>query len=85
MERMRPTPKRKASRRTVDQLLTAATKDTDAASVFWDGSCNADSDRAIIVIKGRAHCDYVIEMLQRQNLLTAGKDVETAKPVRPQP
>lgn len=66
----------RADRKTVGQLLNAARKDTDAASVFWLGTCSADSDDCIIVIKGREHSAYIIEVLQRQKLLTPGKDVE---------
>ncbi len=66
----------RADRKTVGQLLNAARKDTDAASVFWLGTCSADSDNCIVVIKGRENCAYIIELLQRQKLLTPGKDVE---------
>lgn len=63
-------------RRTVPQLLAAAAKDTDAASVFYDGTGPADYDSAIVVIKGRANVDYVVAMLARQQLVTPGKPVE---------
>jgi hypothetical protein len=63
-------------RRTVPQLLAAAAKDTDAASVFYNGSGPADYDSAILVIKGRENVDYVVAMLARQQLVTPGKPVE---------
>lgn len=66
----------RTDRKTVGQLLNAARKDTDAASVFWLGTCSADSDDCIIVIKGRENSAYLVELLQRQKLLTPGKDVE---------
>ena len=63
-------------RRTVRQLMAAAAKDTDAASVFYNGSGPADYDSAIVVIKGRENVDYVVAMLARQQLFTPGKPVE---------
>lgn len=65
-----------ADRRTVPQLLAAAAKDTDAASVFYNGSGPTDYDSAILVIKGRENVDYVVAMLARQQLVTPGKPVE---------
>ena len=69
-------------RRTVPQLLAAAAKDTDAASIFYNGTGPADYDSAIIVIKGREAVDYVVAMLGRQNLTTPGKPVDGAAPAR---
>lgn len=63
-------------RRTVPQLLAAAANDTDAASVFYTGTCDADFDGAIIVVKGREHAAYVVAMLERQRMVTPGKPVE---------
>lgn len=63
-------------RRTVPQLLAAASKDSDAASVFYNGSSPADYDSAIVVIKGRENVEYVVAMLARQQLVTHGKPVE---------
>lgn len=63
-------------RRTVKQLLAAADKDTDAASVFYFGASQSDFDGAVIVLKGREHTQYVVDVLLRQNLLTRGKSVE---------
>jgi hypothetical protein len=65
-------------RRTTAQLLSAAAKDTDAASVFYTGTSAADYDGAIIVIKGREHAAYLIDVLVRQKLVTPGKPVEGA-------
>lgn len=67
-------------RRTVPQLLAAAAKDTDAASVFYNGTGPADYDSAIIVIKGRENVDYVAAVLERQQLVTPGKPVEGEAP-----
>jgi hypothetical protein len=64
-----------SERRTVPQLLAAAAKDTDAASVFYNGSGPTDYDSAIIVIKGRENVDYVVSLLTRQQLVTPGKPV----------
>lgn len=63
-------------RRTVPQLLAAAAKDTDAASIFYNGTGPADYDSAVVVIKGRENVDYVAAMLTRQQLTTPGKPVE---------
>lgn len=63
-------------RRTVAQLLAAARKDTDAASVFYLGTDESDFDGAVIVIKGREHTQYVVDTLVRQKLVTPGKSVE---------
>ena len=63
-------------RRTTQQLLDAAAKDTDAASVFYVGSDDSNYDDAIIVIKGREHVRYLVDVLVRQKLVTPGKDVE---------
>ena len=66
----------KADRRTVDELLRASERDTDSASVFIDGTSAADSERAVIVIKGSEPIAYVTQLLIRQGLLTKGKAVE---------
>ena len=68
----------KADRRTVDQLLAAAQRDTDAASVFMDGCGAEDSTTAIIVIKGNDHIAYLVSMLVRQGMLSEGKPVDGA-------
>ena len=82
MESTRPAPRTRLlpNRRRVQQLLAAAAKDSDPASVFWCGSSDRDSADCIIVIKGRQHSDYVIDVLVRQKLLTPGKPVEGAAP-----
>jgi hypothetical protein len=75
-----PRPRRydiKLERRTVQQLVDAAAKDTDAASVFYLGTNLADADDCIVVIKGREHSRYVVDMLQRQQMLTPAKPVES--------
>ncbi len=65
----------RADRRTTAQLLSAAQRDTDPVSVFGDGTCPADTNCAIFVVKGREHIEYLTALLQRQGLLTAGKAV----------
>jgi hypothetical protein len=64
------------NRLTTKQLLAAAAKDTDPASVFYNGTGPTDYDSAILVIKGRENVEYVVAMLTRQNLVTPGKPVE---------
>ena len=66
----------KADRRTVDQLLAAAERDTEAVSVFMDGTCPEDSERAIFVVMSREHIAYLTQLCLRQGLLTEGKAVE---------
>ena len=69
-----------ADRRTVDQLLEAAERDTDSVSVFMDGTGPEDSERAILVIKGRDHIAYLTQLMWRQGLLTKNKSVEGKQP-----
>ena len=61
------------------QLLDAAERDTDAVSVFMDGTGPADTERAIFVVKGRENVGYLMELCRRQGLLTTGKPVEGQK------
>jgi len=71
----RPATELKPTHATVRQLLTRAALDSDPISVFQDGTCDADSDAAIFVVKGRAHIDYVMGLAAQQRLLTPGKPV----------
>lgn len=57
-------------RRTVDQLLAAAEKDTDPVSVFMAGCTVADTETAVFVVKGPEHIAYLQAVCQRQGLLT---------------
>lgn len=66
-------------RRTTQQLLAAASLDSDDVSVFAVGTSNADSDVAILVVKGRDNLSYLRAICERQGLLTSGKPV-TDKP-----
>jgi hypothetical protein len=66
------------ARRTTAQLLEAAERDTDKASVFMVGSSPADTDRAVFVIKGWDNIAYICGLLTRQGLLTEGKPVDRA-------
>lgn len=69
----------KSTRRTTAQLLAAAAKDTDAVSVFYDGTYAGDSEAAIFVVKGMQNVEYVAALCKRQGLLTEGKPVEGAR------
>lgn len=65
----------KPTHSTVPQLLARAALDRDPISVFQDGTCDADSNTAIFVVKGRAHIDYIKGLAEQQRLLTPGKPV----------
>ena len=66
----------KPTRRTTAQLLAAAAKDTDAVSVFFDGTYAGDTEAAIFVVKGMQNVEYLAALCERQGLMTAGKPVE---------
>lgn len=66
----------KPDRRTVEDLLQAAAHDSDAVSVFYDGTKLGDSEAAILVVKGMEHVEYLTGLCERQGLLTAGKPVQ---------
>jgi len=68
------------SRLTTAQLFAAVERDTDPVSVFGDGTCQQDTDRAILVIKGADSISRVLALLVRQGLLTEGKSVEGDAP-----
>ena len=57
-------------RKTVTQLLAAAEHDTDAVSVFMAGCTVADTEAAILVVKGPANIAYLKAVCERQGLLT---------------
>lgn len=76
----KPQARLRPDRQTVKQLLAAAHQDTDAASVFYNGTSEADTTEAIIVIKGRDEMRFVVDMLLRQKMLTRNKPVEGAAP-----
>jgi len=57
-------------RRTVNQLLAAAEKDTDAVSVFMAGCTVADTEAALFVVKGPEQIAYLRAICERQGLLT---------------
>jgi hypothetical protein len=65
----------KANRLTTRQLLAAAEQDTDAVSMFGGGTCEADTDVAILVVKGAENIAYLRGILVRQGMLTEGKAV----------
>lgn len=67
----------KSNRRTTAQLLTAAERDTDPVSVFACGADWHDTDRAIFVVKGNKNISYLLQLLERQALLTPGKAIES--------
>jgi len=66
----------KPTRRTTAQLLAAAAKDSDAVSVFYDGTYAGDTEAAIFVVKGMQNVEYLAALCERQGLMTAGKPVE---------
>lgn len=61
-------------------VIAFAARDSDAVSVLSDGSCDADTQTAIFVVKGAAHIAYLRAMCERQGLLTPGKPVDGAAP-----
>ena len=67
--------KLKPTHATVPQLLALARQDTDRVSVFVDGSTWDDADAAILVIKGGRLARDLVTMLERQGLITPGKEV----------
>lgn len=73
-----PTPvsRIRQDRLTTAQLLAAAARDTDAVSVFEDGTGPGEAEVAILVVKGRANIEYLATLCARQGLLTPGKAVE---------
>lgn len=64
-------------RRTTAQLLAAAARDSDACSMFADGTSMEDCERAVFVVKGHENVMYVHSLLVRQGLITDGKGVES--------
>ena len=60
-------------------VLHYAKRDSDAVSVLSDGSCEADTDAAVFVVKGRENVAYLRGMCERQGLLTASKPVADQK------
>lgn len=66
----RHTTELREDRRTVAQLLAAAAKDTDAVSVFMDGTTVGDTDAAIFVVKGADRIAYLKALCERQGMLT---------------
>lgn len=71
-----PATEIRRDRRTTAQLLAAAERDTDQVSMFGAGTCEADTDLCIMVVKGAENIAYVKAMLVRQGLLTEGKPVD---------
>lgn len=60
-------------------VLHYAKRDSDAVSVLSDGTCEADTEAAVFVVKGRENVAYLRGMCERQGLLTAGKPVAGQK------
>lgn len=61
--------------KTTQQLLLKAKRDTDAVSVFVDGTTWDDADCAIFIVKGADQAREVYEMLAAQGMVTPGKPV----------
>ena len=60
-------------------VMHYAKRDSDAVSVLSDGTCEADTEAAVFVVKGRENVAYLRGMCERQGLLTAGKPVAEPK------
>lgn len=60
-------------------VLHYAKCDSDAVSVLNDGTCEADTEAAIFVVKGFENIAYLRAMCERQGLLTPGKPVADSK------
>lgn len=56
-------------------LLQYAARDSDPVSVFSDGTCDADTEAAVFVVRGAELVAYLKGLCERQGLLTAGKGV----------
>lgn len=57
-------------------VMHYAKRDTDAVSVLNDGTCEADTETAVFVVKGAEHIAYLRAVCERQGLLTQGKPVD---------
>ena len=60
-------------------VLHYAKRDSDAVSVLSDGTCEADTEAAVFVVKGADNVAYLRAMCERQGLLTPGKPVADPK------
>lgn len=60
-------------------VIHYAKRDSDAVSVLSDGTCEADTETAIFVVKGAERIAYLRGMCERQGLLTRGKPVQAPK------
>jgi hypothetical protein len=56
-------------------VMHYAKMDSDAVSVLNDGSCQADTETAVFVVKGFANIAYLRAICERQGMLTPGKPV----------
>lgn len=66
---------RDKAHRAARTVLHYAKRDSDAVSVLNDGTCEADTDAAVFVVKGAANVAYLRGLCERQGLLTPGKSV----------
>jgi hypothetical protein len=64
-------------------LMRYAKRDTDAVSVLNDGTCEADTEAAVFVVKGFEHVAYLRAVCERQGLLTPGKSVDGTDAAQP--
>lgn len=60
-------------------VIHYAKRDSDAVSVLSDGTCEADTETAIFVVKGAERIAYLRGICERQGLLTPGKPVADPK------
>ena len=73
------TKAQRAAHSAVRKVLAYARQDSDAVSVFSDGTCDADTEEAVFVVRGHERVAYFKAMAERQGLLTAGKPVADPK------
>mgnify|MGYP003431378587 FL=1 len=66
---------REKAHRAARTVLHYAKRDSDAVSVLNDGTCEADTEAAVFVVKGAANVAYLRGLCERQGLLTPGKAV----------
>jgi len=70
----------KPTHQTVATLLARAAQDTDAVSVFPNGTCWGDTDSCIFVVKGGLRAYALYEQFCDQGLVTPGKPVVGPEP-----
>ena len=69
---------RDKAHRAARTVMDYALLDSDPVSVLNDGTCEADTEMALFVVKGAERIAYLRGMCERQGLLTSGKLVADA-------